>query len=227
MPIYNGISAILSQAPPGATFRLTNASCSRNLRTERIKNMATTQKSITLNGVAVSELFSTIEAVKTTPSIAKFKFRIRNQWEDGSRNHSTVTTLSGANQELTHPVPFRLEADEPAVLLGNDTAANPVEHLLHALASCLTTSMVYHAAARGISIEEVESSFEGDLDLHGFLDLDKSVRKGYQGIRVNFKIKVDVADEQLQELVELGTGHSPVFDSLTNGVPVSVNAERL
>ena len=58
--------------------------------------MATAQKSITLNGVAVNELFSTIEAVKTTPSIAKFKFRIRNQWEDGSRNHSTVTTLSGA-----------------------------------------------------------------------------------------------------------------------------------
>jgi uncharacterized OsmC-like protein len=120
-----------------------------------------------------------------------------------------------------------LEADEPAVLLGKDAAANPVEHLLHALASCLTTSMVYHAAARGISIEEVESSFEGDLDLHGFLDLDKNVRNGYQGIRVNFKIKADVADEQWQELVELGTGHSPVFDSLTNGVPVSVNAERL
>jgi uncharacterized OsmC-like protein len=112
-------------------------------------------------------------------------------------------------------------------LLGKDTAANPVEHLLHALASCLTTSMVYHAAARGIQIEEVVSSLEGDLDLHGFLALDKNVRNGYQGIRVNFKIKADVPDEKLQEICQLGPGHSPVFDSLTNGVPVSVTAQRL
>ena len=189
--------------------------------------MATAQKSITLNGVAVSELFSTIEAVKTTPSIAKFKFRICNQWEDGARNHSTVTTLRGANQELTHPAPFRLEADEPAILLGKDLAANPVEHLLHALASCLTTSMVYHASARGIQINAIESTFEGDLDLHGFLDLNPNVRKGYQGIRVAFKIDANVSDDRLQEIVELGTGHSPVYDSLSNGVPISVKAERL
>jgi uncharacterized OsmC-like protein len=87
--------------------------------------------------------------------------------------------------------------------------------------------MVYHAAARGIQIEEVESSLEGDIDLHGFLELDKKVRNGYQGIRVNFKIKADVPDEQLQELCKLGSAHSPVFDSLTNGVPVAVTAQRL
>ena len=189
--------------------------------------MATAQKPITLNGVAVSELFSTIDAVKATPSIAKFKFCIRNQWEDGSRNHSTVTSLTGANQELSHPVPFRLEADEPTILLGKDMAANPVEHLLHALASCLTTSMVYHASARGIQINQIESTFEGDLDLRGFLNLDPQIRKGYQGIRVNFRISADVSDDRLQEIVQLGTGHSPVYDSLTNGVPVSVTAERL
>ena len=120
-----------------------------------------------------------------------------------------------------------LRADEPAILLGNDIAANPVEYLLHSLAACLTTSMVYHAAARGIHIEEVESSLEGDIDLHGFLDLDDRVRNGFQGIRVKFKIRADVSDRQLQELAQLGPGHSPVFDSLTNGVPVSVSAERL
>lgn len=185
------------------------------------------ESSTTVNGVAVDELFSTIDAVKATPSIAKFKFRIRNQWETGSRNRSSVTTFTGANQELSHPKPFTLEADEPAILLGNDLAANPVEHLLHALASCLTTSMVYHASARGIQIERVESSFEGDLDLRGFLNLNPSVRKGYQGIRVAFKIRADVPDERLKEIVRLGTGHSPVFDSLANGVPIAITAEKL
>jgi uncharacterized OsmC-like protein len=181
----------------------------------------------TVNGVAVNDLFKTVDAIKATPSIAKFKFRIHNQWEDAGHNSSIAGAFYGAGQEQSRHQPFVLEADEPAVLLGKDSAANPVEHLLHALASCLTTSMVYHAAARGIHIEEVESCLEGDLDLHGFLELDKNVRNGYQGIRVHFKIKADVPERKLQEICQLGPGHSPVFDSLTNGVPVSVTAERL
>jgi uncharacterized OsmC-like protein len=190
--------------------------------------MATPQKlPKIINGVNVDDLFTTIDTIKSTPAIAKFKFRIHNQWQGSSHNRSTVDKFYGAGQELSRAKPFLLDADEPAVLLGKDAAANPVEHLLHALASCVTTSMVYHAAARGIQIEEVESSFEGDIDLRGFLDLKKDVRKGYQGIRVNFKIKADVPEERLQEIVELGTGHSPVFDSLTNGVPVSVEAGQL
>jgi uncharacterized OsmC-like protein len=190
--------------------------------------MATAQKQLTiLNGVAVDELLGTIEAVKTTPSIAKFNFRIRNNWKTGSRNCSTVAGFTGANQELSHPKSFTIEADEPAILLGKDMAANPVEYLLHALASCVTTSMVYHAAARGIRIEQVESTFEGDIDLHGFLDLDPRVRKGYQGIRVLFKVRANVTDDELHEIVQLGTSHSPVFDSLVNGVRVSVATERL
>ena len=181
----------------------------------------------TVNGVAVDDLYNTIDAIKATPAIAKFKFRVHNQWVDAGQNTSTADTFYGAGQEQSRSKPFVLEADEPPVLLGKDAGANPVEHLLHALASCLTTSMVYHAAARGVHIEEVESSLEGDLDLHGFLALDKNVRNGYQGIRVNFKIKADVPDAELQEISQLGPGRSPVFDSLTNGVPVSVTAERL
>ena len=190
--------------------------------------MATVQTPAkTINGVNVDDLFATIDTIKGTPAMAKFRFRIQNQWEGGSQNRSTIGGFYGASQELSRTKSFFLRADEPTILLGNDAAPNPVEHLLHALAACLTTSMVYHAAARGIAIEEVESSFEGDIDLHGFLDLDENVRKGYESIRVNFKIKADAPDQQLQEIVALGTGHSPVFDSLTKGVPVSVKAERL
>jgi uncharacterized OsmC-like protein len=190
--------------------------------------MATANREITLiNGVAIDNLLTTIDAIKKTPSIAIFKFRVHNQWEGASQNSSTVDEYYGAGEDMSRRKPFVLLADEPPILLGQDTAANPVEHLLHALASCLTTSMVYHAAVRGIHIEEIESSLEGDLDLHGFLELDKRVRNGYQGIRVKFKIKADVTEDQFQQLVQLGSGHSPVFDSLTKGVPVSVTAERL
>jgi uncharacterized OsmC-like protein len=217
----------LLQAGLANSFEPSNEGGSENQQGEG-KKMTTAEKvSKIVNGVNVDDLVATVGAIKETPTIAKFKFRIQNEWKGASQNCSTVDAFYGAGQEQRRQRPFVLKADEPAILLGTDLAANPVEHLLHALAACVTTSMVYHAAAKGIEIEEVESTFEGDIDLHGFLELDPNVRKGYQAIRVNFKIKADVPDEQLQEIVELGTGHSPVFDSLTNGVPVSVRAERL
>ena len=180
-----------------------------------------------MNGVAVEDLVSTVNAIKQTPTLAKFQFRVRNQWIDGPRSKSTAETFYGVGQEQSHARPFVLDADEPPVLLGTDTSPNAGDYLLHTLAVCMTTTIAYHAAARGIEIEEVESTLEGDIDLQGFLGLDESIRKGFQGIRVHFKIKADVPDEQLQEICQLGTQYSSVFDTLTKGVPISVTANRL
>ena len=107
-------------------------------------------------------------------------------------------------------------------MLGTDKGANPVEYALAALAGCLTTSLVYHAAARGIEIEEVESTYEGELDLHGFLGLDDTVRNGYEGINITFKIKSDAPREKLEEIIQVAQQRSPVFDIISNPVPVNV-----
>lgn len=179
------------------------------------------------NGVDVRKLFETVGAIKQTPNLAVFKFRLNNRWIDGGFNRSTVKNFYGAGEEQTaRSEPFVLEADEPPVLLGTDRAANPVEHLLHALAACVTTSMVYHAAARGIRIEEVESQVEGDIDLRGFLGLDESVPRGYRNIRMAFRIKADAPEEQLEEIVRLGPTFSPVFDTVARPVTVAVSLKK-
>ena len=180
-----------------------------------------------LNGVDVSRMQETIQAVGVTPKLGKFTFRVANQWVDGAENRTETRDFNAGGKEEKHFSNFTLVADEHDILLGKDVGANPVEHLLHALASCVTTSMVYHASARGIAIEAVESSLDGDIDLQGFLGLSESVRKGYQEIRFKFRIKADVRDDQLKELAALGTQFSPVFDTLTKGTAVSVTAERM
>lgn len=180
-----------------------------------------------INGVDTTRLQETMIAVKSAPELGRFNFRIENRWINAGENRSEVTSFSGCGQELSHKAGFTLSADEPDILLGTDRGANPVEHLLHALAACVTTSMVYHAAARGIAIERVESSLDGDLDLQGFLGLDPTVRNGYRQIRLKLRIKANVTEEQLQELSKLGPAFSPVFDSLRNGVPLLVSAERM
>ena len=120
---------------------------------------------------------------------------------------------------------FVLDNAEHQILLGEDQSPNPVEYVLHALAGCITTSLVYHAAARGHKITEVLSTIEGDLDLHGFLGMDEKIRNGYKNITVTMKVKGDATEEVLQELVELAQARSPVFDIVSNPVPITVKVE--
>lgn len=179
-----------------------------------------------VNGVDVERLFGTIEAVRENPEIAKFVFRSSNTWMGGGHNRSTIKGFYGACQEdATRTEPFVLDADEPPVLLGEDKGPNPVEFVLHALAACMTTSLVYHAAARGIEIRSLETRFEGDLDLRGFLGMSDKVRRGFEGIRVLFDIDADLDDAGKADLIETAQRYSPVFDMLTNGVPVRCELE--
>ena len=187
------------------------------------QHTAQKQKSTTLNGVNVGQLFGNIDAIKDAPVLGKFKFRANNKWINGGHNQTIINNFHGLQQEHDHADPFELDADEPPLLLGEDIGPNPVEYALTALAACVTTALVYHAAAKGIRLNAVESRLEGDIDLRGFLGISDDVRRGYENIRIYYKIDADVPDEQLEELVQMGTKYSPVFDTITN--PVTVTAQ--
>jgi uncharacterized OsmC-like protein len=175
------------------------------------------------NGVDSAQMYGTLDAIKADPSLGTFQFRATNQWIDGAHNRSTIKAFYGAGQEDgSRAEAFTLDAGEPAVLLGVDTGPNPAEFLLHALAACLTTTLVYVATARKVHLTEIESTLEGDMDVRGALGLSDEVRNGFSRIRVSFKIKGDAPPEKLRELVERAQARSAVFDMVTNGVPVEV-----
>jgi uncharacterized OsmC-like protein len=187
--------------------------------------MSTTTDAVR-NGVDTAQLFGTLDAVKADPELAKFQFRARNRWIDGAHNRSTIRDFYAAKQEDTsRSKEFVLEAGEPAILLGSDTGPNPAEYLLHALAACLTTSLVYVAAARGVHLTEVESTLEGDMDVQGALGLSDTYRNGFEQIRVSFKVKGDAPEEKLREVVARAQQRSAVFDMVSNGVPVIVEMQ--
>jgi uncharacterized OsmC-like protein len=178
------------------------------------------------NGVDTETLYATLDAIKQTPEIAKFQFRAHNHWIDGSHNRSTIQGFYAAGQEDTSRAePFVIDAGEPAILLGTDTGANPAEYLLHALAACLTTSLVYVAAARGVRLTEVESRLEGNMDVRGCLGIDDGVRNGFSDIRVSFTVKGDAPAEKLEEVVRRAQLRSAVSDMVTHGVPVDVEVK--
>jgi uncharacterized OsmC-like protein len=176
------------------------------------------------NGVDTGVMYATLDAIKAQPEIATFQFRARNRWLGGAHNRTTIRDFYAAGQEDTSRAEaFTIDAGEPAILLGTDTGPNPAEALLHALAACLTTSIVYVAAARGVNLTAVESTLEGDMDVRGALGLDDDYRNGFSQIRVSFRVEGDAPEEKLQEVVARAQARSAVFDMVTHGVPVSVD----
>jgi uncharacterized OsmC-like protein len=185
--------------------------------------MSTTAEAAIRNGIDTTVLFGTLDAIKADPSIATFQFRARNRWLGGAHNRTTIRDFYAANQEDTSRAEaFVIDAGEPAILLGTDTGPNPAEYLLHALAACLTTSLVYVAAARGVKLTSVESTLEGDMDVRGALGLDDDYRNGFSRIRATFRIAGNAPEEKLHEILERAQKRSAVFDMVTNGVPVDV-----
>jgi uncharacterized OsmC-like protein len=177
------------------------------------------------NGVNVPALFATLDVVKANKDLAKFQFRAVNRWISGTHSRSTIANFFGAGGEQVRSTTFTYEGDHPPVLVGEDNAPTPVEYLLHAIASCITAGIGNVASARGLDLEEVESTVEGDIDLLGLLGIDPSVRRGYQAMRVSFRIKGNAPEEELRKIVMRSRDLSAVYDVLTNGIPVDIQVE--
>ena len=181
----------------------------------------------TLNGLDLAQMQSTIDALESDPKLARFEFRASNQWLNGGHNRSTIRDFYGAGAEDTSRTEeFVLDNGEPPVLLGANEGANPVEYLLHALAGCVTTTLVLHAAARGIQLRSVSAELDGDIDLQGLLGLDDSVEVGYREIRFQLRVEADAPDSQIDDLIAFTAAHSPVCRTVCRPVPVKLTRAR-
>jgi uncharacterized OsmC-like protein len=178
------------------------------------------------NGVDTEKMFATLDLIKVQPELARFQFRATNRWINGAHNRSTIKGFYAAGgEDASRREGWELDAGEPAILLGTDTGPNPAEYLLHALAACLTTSIVYVAAARKVQLASVESTLTGDMDVRGALGVDEEPRNGFSQIRVAFRVTGYADEGKLREVVERAQARSAVYDMVTNGVPVAVEVQ--
>jgi uncharacterized OsmC-like protein len=175
-----------------------------------------------MNGVDVPTLLATIGVVGGQPELAKFQFRAKGKWVNGTHSRMAINGFYGAGQEHQRESNFTMDGDHPTVLCGTDNGPAPVEYLLAALAACLTAGIGNIASARQIELHSVESEVEGDADLRGLLGLDDKVRNGFSAIRVTFRIAGNADIETLRKIVEQSLARSAVLDMLRNGTSVDV-----
>ncbi|HIZ99052.1 MAG TPA: OsmC family protein [Candidatus Janibacter merdipullorum] len=133
------------------------------------------------------------------------------------RGTATEVGITAGKHEFT--------IDEPAALGGTDKGANPIEHLLAALASCTVISYQVWAEKLGLSLDGVDVDLTGDIDLAGFFGTGEGVRPGFQGIELGVRLSGPESEADYRRFEEAVATHCPVLDNLTNGVPVRTTVE--
>ena len=184
--------------------------------------MSTTTSPGVDNGVDVAALLGARDALTVAPEAARFQWRARTQWVNGTHSRTTVHDFAGLGTEHTHRQSFVVDADHPEVFASQDDAATPVELVLAALGACLTAGVAAVATNRGVQLHSVTASLEGDMDIQGILGIDPDVRNGYSGIRVRYEIDADADRADLEAIIAQSQKRSAVFDIVTNPTNVTV-----
>jgi len=78
------------------------------------------------------------------------------------------------------------------------------------------------AQNRGIQLNSVTATLEGDLNILGILGGDPEVRNGFNQVRVHYDIDADASSEDIEALVAQSQKRSAVFDIVTNPTNVAV-----
>lgn len=172
----------------------------------------------TVNGLIVDNITKLAGRIAASDNYGQFQFRAHNRWLGGAVTSSTIQGFYAAEMEnVERTAPLTVDSDQPDFLGGSNTAPNPVEHLLHALASCLTTTLVYHASVQGIDVQDVSVSCRGNMDAKGFFGISGEVPKGYRTISVEMVVKSAASVDTLTSLAM----HSPVYDLLSRAALVN------
>lgn len=176
-----------------------------------------------VNGVDIAALREEIRAVRSQLSSRLFRFGVRNRWLHGGHTRTTANDARAAGSLRTsRRRPVVLESDLSGLLRGSDRAMTPLEHLLGALASCLTTTLVWSASVRGLHLDAVETRIEGDIDALVSVGNDAGERPGFRRISMSVTLESDAPDIVLQELLEVAKRVSPVLNTIVGGASVTL-----
>lgn len=174
------------------------------------------------NGVNTEALLGARTALSAAREAAEFTWRATCDWQHGTHSRTTIDSFTGLGQDHTHRTTFVVDADHPECFASQDRGATPAEHVLAALASCLTAGVAAVAQNRGVQLNSVTATIEGRMNVLGILGADPEVRNGFDDIVVRFAIDADASAEDIAAIVAQSQKRSAVFDVVTNPTNVTV-----
>ena len=176
-----------------------------------------------LNGIDTEALKQVMGQISKDPSLGKLKFQVTTAWKGTTKSETVVQGYEIGGQKVKRIHTFVI--DEPTELLGEDTAGNPQEYLMGAMNACILNTYVIAAAMKGIKLERVEMETEGELDLRGFLGMDKNVIPGYKELKYKVRLKGNGTSEQYEEVHRTVVATSPNYYNMSHAI--KLNAELI
>jgi uncharacterized OsmC-like protein len=171
---------------------------------------------VLLNGLPIEQLQQIPAALREAPEQALLGFETKTTWLGGLRSRSAVDGYVAGGQRIArHHV---IEADEPAEVLGGDSAPNPQELLLSAIGSCLTAVYAVNASLLGIELRSLDVELRGTLDMRGMLCL-ADVPMGFPEVSCRVFVDADATPERIRALHDKVLATSPNYYHLTTAIP--------
>ena len=118
---------------------------------------------------------------------------------------------------------FSLVIDEPTSMGGTDAGPSPVQVLLMSLAGCLNVTGHEVAKQKGLRLNGMKVTIEGNLNPCAFLGCSFEERAGFQTVKV--KIAPDFTDaskEEIEQWLHETESRCPVTDNVRAGTDLSV-----
>ena len=116
--------------------------------------------------------------------------------------------------------------DEPAGLAGDDAAPSPVEVALGALIACQVVVYRLYAQQLEITVDDIAITAEGDLDARGLFGIDRSVRPGFDQVRLDVVLTGPESDQRYEQLKQVVDAACPVLDLFANPTPVVASVRK-
>jgi uncharacterized OsmC-like protein len=182
----------------------------------------TTERTVR-NGIDTTAYRAELDLLRETPEAGQVRFTATNRWMSGTHSRSTMFRYTGLGRAREHAAPFHADADAPTALAGTDQGPTAHEWLLHAVAADLTANVATVATERGVHLDEVTATVDGDLDLNGSLGLNDQIRNGFQQLRLRLELRGDVPGDELREIVATAKARSAILDVVTHGTCATVD----
>jgi uncharacterized OsmC-like protein len=184
----------------------------------KMQDNACLSSSSVVNGIDTDAVHTLIESVEDNPAQGMTHWQVASTWQGGMHSRARVDSFAIGGASV--PRRFSIDIDEPLELGGGNAYANPQEYLLAGLNACMMVGYSALCALQGITLQKLEITTEGDIDLRGFFGLDPSVAPGYRELRIRVVIKGDGTEDQLRKIHELVLATSPNFYNVTRAVAV-------
>ncbi|MFY9749469.1 MAG: OsmC family protein [Methanoregula sp.] len=171
-----------------------------------------------LNNIDTKQVVDYKKEIRNKPVDAKFTAKIEGDWlfeEGGPQFRSIVKVKDGT---------YTMEACHPN-FAGPASRPGPMAFGLFWFAACFSSTLVTEASLRNITLTNVKTRVEADLDYTAQFDLGKQPL--VNGFRVFMDVKGDVTEAQLADLKEYSLTHCMGMFTIQHAITLKAEVKKI